>query len=149
METEVYYPESDGRPMGETVLHRKLLNDLVYTLTHWLAGRSDGHVSGNLFIYYVKGEPHQVVCPDVFVVFGSHKRLVNIYQTWSDGPFPQLIIELLSRSMRTEDEGPKRKLYERLGVLEYYLFDPHFDPLDPMEDDELEEPERAGELMRY
>jgi Uma2 family endonuclease len=125
---EIFYPESDGQPMGETEVHRRVIVDLIDVLDRWLAGRADAHVSGNLFIYYVKGDPAKVVCPDVFVAFGSHKRLVNIYRTWRDGPFPQLVIEVTSRSTRAEDEDHKLALYGRLGVLEYYLFDPHFDP---------------------
>ena len=143
IETDVYYPESDGQPVGETELHRQLLWDLVYALTRWLAGRADAHVSGNLFIYYVKGQPNQVVCPDVFVAFGSHKRRLNTYRTWRDGPFPQVVIELTTSSTRAEDQGPKVELYERLGVLEYYLFDPHFDPDGP------DEPQGDGDLMCY
>jgi Uma2 family endonuclease len=122
--TDVYYPESDGQPMGETEVHRRLLNDLVEVLLRWRAGRPDVHVAGNVFVYFTEGTPSDVVCPDVFLAFGSHSREVDTYQTWVDGPFPQVVIELTSSSTRTEDEGPKRELYERLGVLEYYLFDP-------------------------
>jgi Uma2 family endonuclease len=142
IETDVYYPESDGQPMGETELHRQLLLDLVHALSHWLAGRPDAHVTGNVFLYYVKGQPRRVVCPDVFVAFDSHKHRVNTYRTWRDGPFPQVVIELTSASTRAEDLGAKRELYEQQGVLEYYLFDPHFDPDD-------EEPGDTGTLTRY
>jgi len=40
---------------------------------------------------------------------------------------PDLIIEILSPSTRTRDEGLKRQLYERMGVSEYWLADPLFD----------------------
>jgi Uma2 family endonuclease len=142
-EAEVYYPESDGQPMGETDIHRDLVLELVSTLARWFAGRPDVYVTGNLFFYYVKGQPSQVVCPDVCVVFGVVKRRRSTYQTWRDGPFPQLVIELTSSSTRKQDVGVKPGLYERLGVLEYYLFDPHFDPEGP------EEPEGPGDLSRY
>jgi Putative restriction endonuclease len=128
VETDIYYPESDGQPISETDLHRRLLTDLVFALAHFFAHRLDVYVTGNLFIYYVKGKPSQVVCPDVCVVIGAAKAERRIYQTWQDGPFPQVVIELTSDSTRAEDEGRKSELYEREGVLEYYLFDPRFDP---------------------
>jgi hypothetical protein len=145
LETEVFYPESDGQPVGETDVHRQLLMDLVFALSRHFADRPTTYVTGNLFLYYVKGNPRQVVCPDVCIAFDSTKRLRNIYQTWRDGPFPQVIIELTSASSRAEDLGPKRELYERLGTLEYYLFDPHFDP-GVAEPDAVEEP---GDLRRF
>src|SRR5260370_1341837 len=128
LETEVFYPESDGQPVGETDVHRQLLMDLVFALSRHFADHPDTYVTGNLFLYYVKGNPRQVVCPDVCIAFGSAKRLRNIYQTWRDGPFPQVIIELTSASTRAEDLGAKRELYERLGTLGDYLCDPHIDP---------------------
>src|SRR6185437_15705589 len=37
---------------------------------------------------------------------------------------PCVVIEITSRQTAEEDQGPKRELYERLGVREYFLFDP-------------------------
>jgi Putative restriction endonuclease len=145
LETEVFYPESDGQLVGETDVHRQLLMDLVFALSRHFADRPTTYVTGSLFLYYVKGNPRQVVCPDVCIAFDSTKRLRNIHQTWRDGPFPQVIIELTSASTRAEDLGPKRELYEWLGTLEYYLFDPHFDPGEA-EPDAVEEP---GDLRRF
>jgi Uma2 family endonuclease len=88
LEVEIYYPESDGQPMGEPEWHFQLAYDLVFILKGWLAGRADAHVAGNLFIYYVQGDNSQVICPDVFIAFGSHKRRIETYRTWRDGPFP-------------------------------------------------------------
>jgi Uma2 family endonuclease len=127
IETDVYYPESDGQPLGETDLHRRLLNALVFALSQWFAARDDVYVSGNIFVYYARGDRNKVVCPDVFVALGSAPRLRNTYRIWRDGPFPQVVIELASASTRAQDFGPKRDLYERLGVLDYFVFDPHFD----------------------
>ena len=96
--TEVFYPESDGQPIAESEVHRNLLWDLISALSHWLEGRPDAHVSGSLLVYYVEGQPRHVICPDVFIAFDSHKRLLENYRTWRDGPFPQVVIELTSRS---------------------------------------------------
>ena len=44
---------------------------------------------------------------------------------------PALVLEVTSRSTRGEDEGKKRKLYARLGVREYWLYDPKGEYLSP------------------
>ncbi|HEY7782513.1 MAG TPA: Uma2 family endonuclease [Ktedonobacterales bacterium] len=143
LETDVYYPDSDGQPMGETDRHRDLLFALVFALTQHFAPHPDVYVTGNLFIYYVRGDPNKNISPDVCVVFGSPQRPRNTYQVWRDGPFPQMVIELASASTRTRDLGPKRAVYEGLGVLEYYIFDPH------AEAEETTAPTAAGELHYY
>lgn len=122
--TDIYYPESDGQPMGETNLHWKLLVEMVLALTNYFEGRADVYATGNLFFYYVEGDPTASVCPDVCVVFGAAPRDRDIYKTWEDGPFPQVVIELTSPTTRRQDLHTKPGLYERLGVLEYYIFDP-------------------------
>ena len=143
LETEIYYPESDGQPMGETDAHRDILVYLVTALQQYFANRPDVYVTGNLFIYYVRGQPRLSVCPDVCVAFGSAKRRRETYQTWRDGPFPQVVIEVSSPSTRTDDEGRKPRLYEEQGVLEYYLFDPHREP------EAADAVAEVGELKRY
>jgi Uma2 family endonuclease len=105
-------------------VHRQNLPDLVFALSQWFQARDDVYVTGNLFFSYFHGDPSQVVCPDVCVVFGSPQRHSNTYRTWRDGPFPHVVIELASAITRAQDLGPKRALYERLGVLDYYVFDP-------------------------
>ncbi len=122
--TDIFYPESDGQPMGETNLHRMLLVELIFALTNFFEGRSDVFVTGDLFFYYVEGDPTASVCPDVCVIFGVAPADFDTYKTWEDGPFPQVVIELTSASTRRQDLQTKPGLYERLGVLEYYIFDP-------------------------
>jgi hypothetical protein len=66
------------------------------------------------------------------------------------------VIEFTSKGSRREDQGDKRGIYEELGVLEYFLFDPTGDWLDPiLKGFRLEEgafvpmapPRREGELL--
>ena len=67
----VDYPSSDGQPMAETDHQRTPLTYAVDRLRHHFRDRPDVYVSGNLFIYYQKGNPRAVVAPDVFVVLGA------------------------------------------------------------------------------
>lgn len=125
------YPESDGQPMAETDLHRDEMFDLIQALKRRYRGVPDVYVSGNLFFYYIKGDPRAVVAPDVFLVKGVEKRPRRTYKLWEEGRVPSLVIELTSDSTRDEDLSRKKTCYERLGVEEYFLHDPYQDYLDP------------------
>jgi hypothetical protein len=41
---EIYYPESDGQPMGETDFHRRQIADLIWTLEQRYADRGKADV---------------------------------------------------------------------------------------------------------
>ncbi len=127
---EPIYPERDGKPMAETDVHRRLLSDLVFTLDNHFRDRPDVYVSGNLLIYYVEGNPKKRVAPDVFVVRGVPKGQRRIYKLWEEQVTPQFIIELTSRQTWREDLQEKWRLYEQLGVQEYFIFDPEYDYLE-------------------
>jgi len=128
---EIEYPESDGKPMAETDLHRDEMFDLIAMLQARYADDRDVYVSGNLFVYYQEGNPRAVVAPDVFVVFGVPKGRRRIYKLWAEGMPPAVVIEVSSRKTRREDVRTKKALYAQLGVGEYYLFDPEADYLRP------------------
>ncbi len=121
---DVYYPESDGQPVAETDVHRQLMFESIGMLQAFFRADPHVYISGNLFVYYQEGDPRQVVAPDVFVVHGVRNRQRRIYKLWEEGEVPAVVFELTSRSTRREDLRTKYALYERLGVTEYFLFDP-------------------------
>jgi Uma2 family endonuclease len=116
--------------MAETDVHRQLLSDLVFTLDNFFHAQPDVYVSGNLLIYYVEGDPKKRVAPDVFVTRGVGKRQRRICKLWEESVTPQVVIELTSRQTWREDLQEKWRLYEQLGVEEYFIFDPEYDYLD-------------------
>ena len=121
--TEIEYPESDGKPMAETDLHRDWMTRLIEMLsTHFAKQRV--YVSGNLFIYYEEGNPRKNVAPDVFVVKGVEPDQRRVYKLWEEGTAPCFVLETTSRKTGHQDFGPKMRLYAQLGVHEYFLFDP-------------------------
>ena len=67
--------------------------------------------------------PIDVVEPDLLYV--SNER-APILQDWVRGA-PDLVIEILSPTTRKLDEQIKRHLYDRSGVLEYWVVDPELD----------------------
>ncbi len=65
---------------------------------------------------------YDVVEPDVlFFTKDSFRR--HMGEKWAEGP-PDLAVEVLSPSTRRRDAGVKRRLYERVGVSEYWMVDP-------------------------
>ncbi|MEN3335512.1 MAG: hypothetical protein V7641_4877 [Blastocatellia bacterium] len=120
------YPESDGKPVGETDTHRDLIFELIRLLRAFFRRKKDVYVSGNLMMYYEEGKPGSVVSPDVFVVFGVAKGQRRIYQTWGEGKGPDVVFEISSRKTRREDFDKKMRLYAQLGVKEYFIFDPEY-----------------------
>ncbi len=127
------YPESDGQPMAETDKQRDLMNALIEALKGHFANDPQVYVSGNLLLYYVKGNPGKRVAPDVFVVRGVPKGDRRIYKLWEEDVPPGIVIEVSSRQTWREDMFTKLRLYEKLGVQEYFIFDPEYDYLpDPL-----------------
>jgi Uma2 family endonuclease len=121
---EVEYPESDGKPMAETDVHRDLMARLIDALKWRYRDDPQVYVSGNLLLYYVEGDPTKSKAPDIFVVKGVEKRLRRIYKLWEEGVAPCVVIEPTSKSARREDQIEKLELYAMWGVREYFLFDP-------------------------
>lgn len=128
---EIEYPTADGQPMAETTLHRKIMSDMIEGLERRFKDVPDAWVGGNLFLYYEKGNPRAVVAPDVLLVHGVSKWDRPVYKLWEEGRAPSLVIEVTSNSTRDEDLNDKKDDYRRLGVEEYFLFDPYGDYLEP------------------
>ncbi|MEB3291564.1 MAG: Uma2 family endonuclease [Synechococcales bacterium] len=128
----IEYPESDGQPMTESDPTRDYLLYCVAVLESYFRSRRQVYVSGNLFIYYEQGNPKKVISPDVFVIFGVRKCKRRSYKTWEEGDqLPSFILEVTSRTTQRQDEVEKPALYERLGVMEYFQYDPTGDYLQP------------------
>jgi Uma2 family endonuclease len=125
------YPESDGKPMAETDVHRDQMVYLIEALKARYRERNDVYVAGNLLLYYEEGDVHSRVAPDVMVVFGAARRQRRTYRLWEEGLSPTVVFEISSRSTRSEDLWQKRGLYEFLGVKEYFLYDPVREYLEP------------------
>jgi Uma2 family endonuclease len=132
LQRDIHYPESDGEPMAETEIHLDVTIDLIQGLRRRYRDDANVYVVGDMFLYYVQGDPRAVVSPDVFLVHGVPKTpRRRIYKLWEEGKAPSLAIEVTSDSTRDEDVRKKKAIYERLGIEEYFLFDPLGDYLTP------------------
>ena len=129
--TPVEYPDSDGKPMAENDAQRDAIIYFIGALKARYRDRKDVYVSGDLFIYYEEGNPAASIVPDTFVVLGAEKRQRPSYKLWEEPKVPDFVVEVASPSTWREDSGRKREVYERLGVREYWQYDPSGEHLSP------------------
>ena len=125
----VEYPSGDGKPMAENDFQRKAIIYGNAALARHFRDRHDVYVSGDLLIYYEEGNPRVSIAPDVFVVFGVEDRDRLNYKLWEEGRAPAFVLEVASHNTWRDDMGRKRGVYSRLGVEEYYQYDPTGDLL--------------------
>ena len=69
------YPTSDGKPMGETDIHRNLLFQQLKPLEHYFRDCPDVYVTGNILWFYREGDRRRHLSPDVMVCFGIPKAV--------------------------------------------------------------------------
>ena len=131
LKKEVRYPSSDGKPMAETTKHRDVMVDIIYTLIDFFIHSLTTLVSGDNFLYTLKGDPSAAVAPDIYVVFGVPVFPRDTYKVWEEGKPPDFVMEITSPKTFKKDLGSKRNFYEDLGVREYFLFDPKNQAISP------------------
>ena len=129
--SSIEYPSSDGEPVAETDLHFDELADFRALLKQRYRDVPNAYAAGNMLVYYEEGNPAARFSPDVFAVFGVPKRTRRVYKIWEEGRAPAFVLEVSSRGTWLEDAGNKKTLCARLGVAEYFLFDPENDYLEP------------------
>ena len=101
--------------------HQRISRRLVTALDNYLRDHPLGEVL-NAPLDVILSD-FDVVQPDV--VFVSHER--DDIADDAVRVAPDIAIEILSASTRRTDEVAKRKLFERVGVREYWIVDPELD----------------------
>jgi len=113
--SEVYYPETGGKPVAEIDIHTALLFELRAIPKEFFASTPDIYAAGNMLFYYVAGDPKKRVAQDIFVVRGVPNHLRRTYKVWEEGKAPDIVFEISSRGTWGDDLQRKWKLYARLG----------------------------------
>lgn len=137
---EIDYPESDGKPMGESDIHREWMIRL-YGFLRYRYREQRVYIGSDLLLYSVEGDPRRFIVPDVFVVLDCEPGRRRTFKTWEEQRSPDVVFEVTSHSTRRDDEIFKPRKYGQIGVQEVFLYDPT-DYLDPplqgihFEDDE-------------
>lgn len=121
---EVEYPDSDGMGMPDGDPQREAMFRVVKVLEERYADDPNVYVTGDIFVYYVEGDPTEVFAPDVMVVKGVPKRQRDDYKLWEEGgQVPDFVMEIAAHSTDQKDQGPKKGLYRLLGIPEYVMYD--------------------------
>jgi Uma2 family endonuclease len=127
-EEDLYPVRDEDKPMAETDLHITAILDLVQSLRFYFKNENV-LVLGDHTLYYERSNPKKYVAPDVFVVKGVEKEPPRrVFRLWEEKP-PSVVFEISSRSTWGDDLHKKLKVYEQIGVREYYIFDPEYDYL--------------------
>ena len=115
-----------GEPM-ESARHRQQMEVLVQSLDWAWRDRRDYYAAADMFLYFseTQARKNDFRGPDVMVVLGTDRHERRVWVVWEeDGKTPDVIIELLSESTEHVDRGEKMRIYAKLKVGEYFLFDP-------------------------
>ena len=115
--------------MGESNPHLDLVTYLV-TLLRYLFRDQPCAVYGNLNFYQTRNPHEYPLAPDVAVIKGAaYDPFVISWKVGQDRPAPQVVFEILSKETWSKDLAEKPALYGRLGVREYFVYDPNVPPL--------------------
>jgi Uma2 family endonuclease len=117
-----YYPLHVEDDVPEIPPHRRAVTYLENAFTARFPG---WFITGNVCIYWERGDTQQYRAPDLFMVREPLAEPVErVYQTWKQ-PRVTFVAEVGSRSTFREDEGPKVEIYrDQIRVEEYLYADP-------------------------
>ncbi|MGL4502314.1 MAG: Uma2 family endonuclease [Planktothrix sp.] len=128
---EVQFPPSDllsQEPPLESELHLRQILLLLNSLEWLWQNRDDFYAIGNLTIYYSQRQKksEEFRGPDFFVVLGTERKPRNSWVVWEeDGKYPNVIIEMLSKTTAANDRGEKKEIYQDVfRTPDYFWFDP-------------------------
>jgi len=123
----IHYPSSDGKPMAETGIHVNAIMLLHQALQDFFADRPDVYIASDMFWYWKEGDIRKRLAPDVMAIPGVGNYERRSFRTFDEGgAIPAVVFEMASENTWKVDEGPKFKKYEKLGVKEYFIFDPEW-----------------------
>ncbi len=142
---EAIYPSEEKKKLGETDYQHIQISILEQQLRIFLSEKKDVYLASDLIVYYEEGNPNRRFAPDLMVCFDVENKKRRSYKIWEEKVVPSVIIEVASEATWQKDVTTKRRLYEKLGVVEYYVIDPEYKYLtQPMLAYRLE----FGELVR-
>ena len=124
-----------NEPEMEGVFHVLTFFYLMSSLRWFWREKKNWFAIGNLSVFYPEysREAGRTVRkklsfrgPDFFVVLGVDPNLPrNSWVVEREGKYPDVIVEILSKSTAKKDRGEKKTIYERVfKTHEYFLFDP-------------------------
>ena len=117
----------DDEPLPDAMFQERFFTETMQVIRTYFQERAATLISGDSAIYYQDPEGRQQqVKPDCYVAFGVDEVAIqerNGYFMREVGKPPDFALEIASVSTYENDVGPKRELYARLGIGEYWRFD--------------------------
>ena len=141
---DALYPCSDGKPMADTMWQSRAIVTAVSDLETAYPGAL---VVADTLVYPERGNPRNRVAPDVLLAFGLATHSRSSYFLWREGKPPDWVLEVASPKTAPRDLNEKRVAYAKMGVPEYWLFDPRGDVF-PAREDQLQGLALAGRRYR-
>ena len=123
-------PSSEDEPVPWDTRQAVAIVDCFDGLRQHWRGRLDVFVGLDQFLYwdpaYKPGTEggNPPVAPDVYVAFDVANRHRNSYVVWEEGKPPDFVLEVASDSSRRKDVKEKPCVYAKIGVPEFFLYDP-------------------------
>ena len=136
------YHAREDEEVGQGYYPQAALDYLVSLLKWLLIGQAIG-VATSINTYHEAVEPKKSPAPDIAIIDGveiDHRApgLARSHFIGRDGPAPRVVFEISSERTWAIDLGVARKvpvedqkpaLYARMGIREYFVFDPHQEQL--------------------
>ncbi len=117
----------DPRPRPDSMQQTPILEECGHLLRDHFSDRPDVHIGGAGLVYYDRQDMNNRFEPDLHIAFGVDAQSVfqrNGYIIWEVGKPPDFALEVASRTTHKVDTDTKPALYARVGMVEYWRFDP-------------------------
>jgi Uma2 family endonuclease len=126
-----FSPFFEEESMPESVVHADLIWYLVAVLK-WLFRGELCAICENLAFLPPLEQLGPPVAPDIAVIKGvALDPELTSWRVQTTGPAPHVVLEILSAETWKKDLEEKPDIYARLGVQEYFAYDPNPSPLAP------------------
>ena len=106
------------------------IHEVIGLLMAWFTDfrrRPDVFLDTDTNVCYDRRNLNVRVAPDVYLAFGVDAEAIRprkLYLPWEVGKPPDWALEIASESTRRNDVENKPGIYARIGVPEYWMFDP-------------------------
>ena len=114
--------------MGETSFHAALIHYLMDVLAWFFQGQTCA-LYENLNFYQTTDSMEYPLAPDIAVIKGVSFRHMRSWRVGKTGPAPQVVFEIFSEETWANDLNEKPGKYARMGVAEYFAYDPNEPPV--------------------
>lgn len=123
-----YYEIINGEMIQKSApapMHQRICRKLIVILDQFITEKKLGEIFQSPIDVYL--DEYNKPQPDLVFISNEKKSIIT-----NDGIMgvPDVIIEIISPSSILRDRIEKKNLYERMGVSEFWLVDPHYSAIE-------------------